>query len=169
MNPLKDKILREIVEELERKNIIRKSESDWNSPALVIPKANGKHRLVIAYNYINELFVKEITPPPLITEVIDNLREAKYFTTIDLTDGYYQITLHPNSRKITAFTAGKIKYEFNRLSQGLVNAPSIFQKIMNCILNEEIGTFTTCYMDDILIYSETKEDHLLHLEKIFKN
>ncbi len=140
-NPIKEKLLVDKVSEFEKRGIKSTSDSNWNSPAMLVPKGNGKFRFVIAYNELNELFIKEITPPPLISEVLNSLEQAKIFSTIDLTDGYFQIALHPNSRLFTAFTVNKTKYEFKRLPQGVTKLPPT---IRGTISKDETRTTPVC-------------------------
>ena len=170
------------IETLERAGVITKSMSPWASPIVVVPKKSQhgeppKKRLCIDFRKINNLQQAVITegkskgclslvPLPKIDEMYAKLKGAKFFSTIDLRSGYYHIALGKDSRAKTAFVTPFGKYEFLQVPFGLAQAPAYFQHLMNQVLDN--CSFAMTYLDDIIIFSETEEQHLAHIEEIFK-
>ena len=170
------------IETLERAGVITKSMSPWASPIVVVPKKSQhgeppKKRLCIDFRKINSLQQAVIiegkskgclslVPLPKIDEMYAKLKGAKFFSTIDLRSGYYHIALGKDSRAKTAFVTPFGKYEFLQVPFGLAQAPAYFQHLMNQVL--DICSFAMTYLDDIIIFSETEEQHLAHIEEIFK-
>ena len=108
-----------------------------------------------------------LIPLPKIDEMYANLCGAKIFTTLDLRSGYYHITLDNESKAKTAFVTPFGKYEFNAVPFGLAQAPAYFQQLISIVL-QDCSNFTMAYLDDIIIFSQNEEDHLKHIEAIFK-
>ena len=156
--------------------------SPWASPIVVVPKKSQpgeppKKRLCIDFRKINDLQQKVITegkskgclsliPLPKIDEMYAKLKGAKFFSTIDLRSGYYHIALGKDSRAKTAFVMPFGKYEFLQVPFGLAQAPAFFQHLMNKVLDN--CPFAMTYLDDIIIVSDTEEEHLAHIEEIFR-
>lgn len=156
-----------------RDGIIKESISPYTAPVWVVPKkadASGtkKFRLVIDYRKLNEKTINDKYPIPEITDILDKLGRARYFSTIDLVSGFHQIQLDEEDREKTAFSVNSGKYEFTRMPFGLKNAPATFQRVMDCILRDFIGVCCFVYMDDIIIFSTSMEQHKLHLDTILK-
>ena len=170
------------IETLERAGVITKSMSPWASPIVVVPKKSQhgeppKKRLCIDFRKINNLQQAVITegkskgclslvPLPKIDEMYAKLKGAKFFSTIDLRSGYYHIALGKDSRAKTTFVTPFGKYQFLQVPFGLAQAPTYFQHLMNQVLDN--CSFAMTYLDDIIIFSETEEQHLAHIEEIFK-
>lgn len=160
--------LKDIISDLVANNIIRESTSAYASPVILVPKPNNSLRLCVDYRKLNLITVKQKFPLPLIDDQIDKLVNFEYFTLLDLFSGYYQIPVAADSIHKTAFITPDGHYEFLRMSFGLCNAPYVFQRMMNKIMNElEDGTAFP-YLDDILIPSKTYEEGLLKLENILR-
>lgn len=154
-------------------NIIRPSNSPWSAPVWVVPKktdASGqqKWRLVVDYRKINEKTIDDRYPMPNITDILDKLGKCQYFSTIDMYSGFYQVEVDENDIKKTAFSVENGHYEFLRMPFGLKNAPATFQRVMDHILREHIGKSCVIYLDDILIFSTSLQEHIENLEKVFK-
>ena len=174
--------VQEEIETLERAGIITKSMSPWASPIVILPKKSQpgeppKKRLCIDFRKINDLQQKVITegkskgclsliPLPKIDEMYTKLKGAKFFSTIDLRSGYYHIALGKDSRAKTAFVMPFGKYEFLQVPFGLAQAPAFFQHLMNKVLDN--CSFAMTYLDDIIIFSNSEEEHLAHIEEIFR-
>jgi len=127
------------IKEMLKQEIIRPSISQWNAPLLVVPKktdASGKPKLrvVIDFRKLNDLTIGDSFPIPNITDILDQLGNAKYFTTLDLASGYHQISMAERDKGKTAFSTPYGHYEFNRMPFGLKNAPATFQRLMNSVL-----------------------------------
>lgn len=144
--------------------IIRPSRSPWNSPVWIVPKkmdASGekKFRLVIDYRKLNQKTISDRYPMPEISNILDQLGGNKYFSTLDLASGFHQIQMNPKDVEKTAFSVNYGKYEFVRMPFGLKNAPAIFQRAMNDVLREHIGKRCYVYIDDVVVFGRTLEEH----------
>jgi hypothetical protein len=160
------------IRDLLQQGIIRPSNSPWSSPIWVVPKkldSSGKKkwRLVVDYRKLNDKTIDDKYPIPNITEVLDKLGRCNYFTTLDLASGFHQIEVHPKDVSKTAFTVEHGKYEFLKMPFGLKNAPSTFQRVMDNVLRDLIGKVCLVYMDDIIVYSTSLQEHLVNLRKVF--
>lgn len=165
--------VRKQMEEMERNGIIRKSNSRYCSPIIVIPKKKDnsgiqKYRIVVDYRKLNEITIDDKYPLPNIDSILDKLGKAQYFSSLDLAKGYHQILIAEKDIEKTAFITPSGLYEFVRMPFGLKNAPATFQRLINEILREYINKICVVYLDDILIFSTTLEEHLNSLNKIFK-
>lgn len=152
--------------------IIRPSTSPWCSPIWIVPKkldASGqqKWRLVVDYRKLNEKTIDDKYPLPNITEILDKLGKCQYFTTLDLASGFHQIEVHPDDIQKTAFSVEHGLYEYLRMPFGLKNAPATFQRVMDHVLRDSIGKCCLVYMDDIIIFSVSLQEHIENLTKIF--
>ncbi|CAD6236937.1 GSCOCG00012487001-RA-CDS [Cotesia congregata] len=123
--------------------------------------------MVIDFRDLNEKIYTNVYPTPNIAKIIDQTGKAVYFSTFDLASGFHQIRIHPDDIHKTAFSTPHQHYEFVRMPFGLKNAPPTFQKLMNKVLMGMIGRGAFVYMDDIVIYSETFEEHVTRVEKLF--
>ena len=117
---------------------------------------------------MNKATIKDKYPLPRIDDTIDALHGAKYFSTLDLFSGYWQIEIEEKDKHKTAFICEYGQYEFNRMPFGLTNAPGTFQRLMNKILKPVLYKSALVYLDDIIIYSKTIENHIDDLESVFK-
>lgn len=168
----KQEVQRQIKDMLEQ-GIIRPSYSPWSSPVWIVPKkmdASGKQkwRLVIDYRRLNEKTVTDRYPLPNINEILDKLGRCMYFSTLDLASGYHQIEMNPSDIKKTAFTVEGGHFEYVRMPFGLKNAPSTFQRVMDNVLKEYQGKICLVYLDDIIIFSTSLQEHLENTKKVFQ-
>lgn len=153
-------------------NIIRPSISPYSAPVWIVPKkadASGKrkYRMVIDFRKLNDKTIEDKYTIPRIDEILDNLGRCTYFTTLDLAQGFHQIELHPDSIEKTAFSVPNAHYEYLRLPYGLKNGPSTFQRVMDNILKEYLHKSCFVYMDDVIVFSKSLQEHLSHLKQIF--
>lgn len=165
--------VKEQINKMLEQGIIRNSISPWSSPIWIVPKkadASGvqKWRIVIDYRKLNNKTIQERFPIPNIDELLDKLGKAQYFTTLDLASGFHQITMHKDSIEKTAFSTNHGHFEFLRMPFGLKNAPTTFQRMINEVLKECINQICLVYMDDVIIFSTTLDDHIINLRKVFK-
>ncbi|CAH2097419.1 unnamed protein product [Euphydryas editha] len=156
-----------------KQGIIRPSTSPWSSPLWVVPKkkdASGKvkWRVVIDYRKLNNVTIGNAYPLPNISEILDQLGNSTYFTTLELASGFHQIKMHPKNIPKTAFSTPTSLYEYTRMPFGLKNAPATFQRLMNNVLSGLQGLYCFVYLDDIVIYANSIRDHEIKLESIFK-
>ena len=160
------------INEMLSQNIIVESKSPYNSPLWIVPKKLDhsnikKWRIVIDYRKLNEVTVDDKFPIPNMEAILDKLGRAQYFSTLDLAKGFHQIPMRECDQHKTAFSTPHGHYEFLRMPFGLKNAPSTFQRLMNTVLRDCINKICVVYLDDILIFSTSLEEHLLNLGKIF--
>ena len=123
-------------------------------------------RMCIDYRSLNAVTIKNKYPLPRIEDLFDQLKGAKYFSKIDLRSGYYQLKIRPQDTPKTAFVTRYGLYEFLIMSFGLTNAPAYFMNLMNKIFMEELDKFVVVFIDDILIYSRSAEEHEQHLRVV---
>lgn len=164
-------IAREIEEqcrELHSLDIIEPSNSSWSSPVVPIRKKDGTLRLCIDYRQLNKVTKPDRYPLPNLVDSVYSLKGNQYFTSLDLVRGYYQMPIHENSRECTAFSTAHAHWQFKRLSFGLKNAPSSFQREMQAVLREFPWSKVVIYIDDILIMEETYEKHMQLLGKVLQ-
>lgn len=163
----------EQIEEMLEKGIIQHSNSPYSAPVWIVPKkadASGKAkwRLVIDYRKLNEVTIDDKYPIPNIDEILGKLGTCQYFTTLDLAKGFHQIEIDGQDVHKTAFNVENGHYEFLRMPFGLKTAPATFQRLMNNVLKDYINKICLVYLDDIIIFSASLEEHLDSLTKIFK-
>ena len=175
LNPTYEKALKDQLESWLASGVISEGISEWSSPIFAVKKKGvngnlGKLRFVIDYRLLNNVTEKIAWPLPLIADNLSRLGEGKVFTTLDLTQAYHAMSVQVDSRRYTAFSANNKQYIFNRLPFGLTNAPAYFCRLMQQVMNltPEISLFALSYLDDIIVFSKSNSDHLIHLEKMFK-
>ncbi|GKE13090.1 putative nucleotidyltransferase, ribonuclease H [Tanacetum coccineum] len=155
--------LSEQLQELQDKGFIRPSYSTWGAPVLFVKKKDGSFRMCIDYHELNKLTIKNRYPLPRIDNLFDQLQGAHYFSKIDLRSGYHQLRVHDDDISKTAFRTRYGHFEFTVMLFGLTNAPAVFMDLMNRVCKPYLDKFVIVFIDDILIYSKTKEDHENHL------
>lgn len=161
------------VNEMLRSGIITKSCSPYNAPIWVVPKkmdnsGGEKWRVVVDYRRLNDVTVEDKFPIPNMEDLFSKLGNSQYFSTLDLAKGFHQIPILPNDRHKTAFSTPTGHYEFTRMPFGLRNAPASFQRMMNEVLHDYINNICVVYLDDILVFSTSLQEHILSLRKIFQ-
>ncbi|RVW13186.1 Transposon Ty3-I Gag-Pol polyprotein [Vitis vinifera] len=163
MAPLELKELKTQLDELLGKGFIRPSTSPWGAPVLFVKKNDGILRLCIDYRKLNRVTVKNKYPLPRIDDLFDQLKGAKYFSKIDLRTGYHQLRVREEDVSKTAFRTRYGHYEFLVMPFGLTNAPAAFMDLMNRVFRAYLDQFVIVFVDDILIYSRSLEEHKQHL------
>ncbi|GBG59668.1 hypothetical protein CBR_g49933 [Chara braunii] len=158
--------LKRQLEELLRLGFIKPSNSPWGAPVLFARKADGTLRLCIDYRSLNRYTVKNSYPMPRSDELFDRLADNRFFTKIGLHNGYHQIRVAAPDQPKTAFRSRFGQYEFTVMSFGLTNSPATFQRAMHDIFRDILEQYVLVYLDDILVYSRTLEEHLRHLRDV---
>ena len=156
----------EKIEEMLKNNIISHSRSPYNAPLIPIVKKDSTIRVVLDYRALNEKIVSDTYPMPNISEIFHSLGKSKYFTSLDLRQGYYQLALDEESRPCTAFNTSKGKFEFLVTPMGIKDAPAGFQRAINSVMYGLASV--RCFLDDILILGSTKDEHLANLRKVIE-
>jgi hypothetical protein len=154
------------VKDMLDRNIIQPSESPYASPVLLVKKPDGSYRFCIDYRKLNAVTKRDVYPLPRIDDMLDMLGAAQIFSTLDLESGYWQIPMDKKDIQKTAFSTHRGHYEFLVLPFGLTNAPSTFQRVMDMVLRKH-KEFCGVYIDDIIIFSNSFEEHIKHLEQVF--
>jgi transposase InsO family protein len=161
-------VVKKQIEDMLRNKIIRPSTSPYASPILLVAKKEeGQMRFCVDYRPLNSVTVKDRYPIPNIQLIIDSLHGSKFFSTLDLLSGYWQIEIEEKHKYKTAFICEYGLYEFNRMPFGLCNAPGTFQREMNNVLQDALYEFVLVYLDDIIVFSKTEDDHIRHLRTVF--
>ncbi|KAL5553968.1 hypothetical protein UlMin_041370 [Ulmus minor] len=168
MAPAELKELKEQLQELLDKKFIRPSYSPWGAPVLFVKKKDGTLRMCIDYRELNKVTIKNKYPLPRIDDLFDQLQGAAIFSKIDLRSGYHQLKIRESDVPKTAFRTRYGHYEFLVMPFGLTNAPAAFMDLMNRVFKEFLDKFVVIFIDDILIYSKTREDHEAHLELVLQ-
>ena len=140
--------------------------SSWSAPIIVVPKGDGGKCLVIDYRALNKVTRIFTWPMPKVEDIFSKLNGATYFTTLDLCTGYHHIPLDKPSIPKTTFNLPFGKFEYVKVPFGLAQAPAYFQELMTGILND--FPFAIAYLDNIIIFSKTPQEHLSHICRVFK-
>ena len=144
------------------------SSSPYGAPILFAEKKGGGGlRMCIDYRSLNSNTITDSWPLPRIDEMLARLHGAKYFSKLDLRDGYHQVAIKESDRFKTAFTCRYGTFEFNVMMFGFKNAPAHFQRSMNLLLADLLDVCVLVYMDDILIFSKTADEHCAHVRQVF--
>ena len=154
------------VDEMLEAGIIRRSRSPWSFPVVVVDKKDGCKRFCVDFRQLNKITKPISYPLPVIDDILARLGEAKYFTTLDLKSGYWQVLMDERDREKTAFACHRGLFEFLVMPFGLSGAPPVFMELMNIVL-EGLEDFAIPYLDDIIIFSASTDEHLSHLRAVF--
>lgn len=157
------------LQKLEDADFIRPVVSPWSAPILWVRKADGTRRMCIDYTALNAKTIPDVFPMPNIDHIMAQLASARYFSKLDLARGYWQVAMDERDIEKTAFSDGSKLWGNTRMPFGLSNAPATFQRLMNDILISEIQDgFVLVYLDDILIFSLTADEHIAHIARVLE-
>ena len=163
---VEDNMIEEEIQEMLKGGIISLSKSSYYFPVLMIPKKNGEKRFCVDFRKLNVITIQRGWPMNRIDNLLDRLRGAIYYTLIDGKKGYWQFGVELKLRKFTGFSSRSGHYEFNKVAFGLRNAPAIFCEAMFQIFGHL--KFVECNVDDIIIFSETVDEHFKHIKIVLK-
>ena len=166
-SPPRLKILRGIVQDLLDKGVIRKSSSQYASPAFLVPKPHGDYRMVVDYRLLNRKVVFDAFPMPMVEHAFADFQNAKVFSVLDLNSAYYQIPLTAKSRKATAFCTPFGLFEFNKLPMGISVGCQVLSRVIDTLFGDLKQKFVCSFMDDLVVYSNSLNEHLRHLAEVF--
>jgi hypothetical protein len=158
--------LKRQLDDLLDKGFIRPSRSPWAFPVLFVEKKDKSKRLCVDYRALNQVTIKNKYPLPRIDVLFEQLRGAQVFSNFDLNSGYHQLRIHEEDIEKSSFSTRYGHFEFIVMSFGLTNAPAAFMEAMNRMLHEFLDDFVVLFLDDILIYSKTEEEHEWHLHLV---
>ncbi|GJW89545.1 putative nucleotidyltransferase, ribonuclease H [Tanacetum coccineum] len=168
MAPIELKELKDQLQELLERGFIRPSVSPWGAPILFVKKKDGSMRLCIDYRELNKITIRNRYPLPRIDDLFDQLQGAKHFSKIDLRSGYHQLRVKEQDISKIAFRTRYGHYEFLVMPFGLTNAPAVFMDLMNRVFHEFLDKFVIVFIDDILVFSKSKEEHKEHLRTVLQ-
>lgn len=166
MNPAEQDEVKRVITDLVDRGYVRPSQSPYGAPVLFARKKDGSLRFCVDYRALNAITKRDNYPLPRIDELLDRLAGAKFFTSLDLASGYWQIRIEEADVEKTAFQTRYGAFEFLVMPFGLTNAPSAFQRLMNQIFGAATDDFLLVYLDDLLIFSKTWEDHIKHVKQV---
>ena len=161
-------VLKEYIDENLRKRFIRPSTSPFGAPVLFVKKPDGSLRLCVDYRALNSMTIKNWYPLPLISELLDRVKGAKYFTKIDVRDAFNRLRIALGHEFKTAFRTRYGHFEYLVMPFGLTGAPGTFQSYINDIIHDCLDRFAVAYMDDILIYLNSLQEHILHVRTVLQ-
>ncbi|XP_072574387.1 retrovirus-related Pol polyprotein from transposon 412 isoform X2 [Paramormyrops kingsleyae] len=153
---------------MEDREIIRKSTSEYASPLVLVWKKTGDLRICTDFRWLNKRTLKDAHPLPHQADCLAALGGNSLFSTMDLTSGFYNMPLHEEDKKYSAFTTPMGLYEYNRLPQGLCNSPGSFMRMMMSIFGDQNYLSLLCYLDDLLVFAPDEESALLRLKMVFE-
>jgi hypothetical protein len=160
--------LKKQIAELQAKGFIRPSSSPWGAPVLFVEKKDRTQRMCIDYRSLNEVTIKNKYPLPRIEDLFDQMKGASVFSKIDLRSGYHELKIRESDIRKTTFHTRYGLYEYTVMSFRLTNAPAYFMYLMNKVFMEYLDRFVIVFIDDILIFSKTMEEHEEHLRLILE-
>ena len=157
-----------LLDDMLKKDIIQPSDSPWASPIVLVTKKNGSTRFCVDYRKLNAATRKDAYPLPRIDDTLDTLGNSKWFSTLDLISGYWQVQVDPRDREKTAFSTPDGHFEFKVLPFGLCNAPATFQRLMDLVLSGLQWSRCLVYLDDVIIVGKDFAEHLQNLQAVFR-
>ena len=160
--------LRQTITEMEEQGIIQKSMSEYASPLVMVWKKNGDLRICTDFRWLNARTIKDAHPLPHQSDCLAALGGNTVFSTMDLTSGFYNLPMHEEDKKYTAFTSPLGLHEYNRMPQGLCNSPASFMRMMLSIFGDLNFSSLLCYLDDLLVFAPSEQQALSRLEVVFQ-
>ncbi|UYV79636.1 K02A2.6-like, partial [Cordylochernes scorpioides] len=168
VSPTERRAIQGEVDKMIKMGVAQPSESPWSSPVVLVKNKDGSWRFCVDYRRLNRITKKDVYPIPRTDDVLDSLTGAKFYSSMDLRTGYWQIEIDEGDREKTAFVTPDGLYEFRVMPFGLCNAPATFERMMDNLLAGLKWTICLCYLDDIIVYASSFQEHMERLEKVLK-
>ena len=153
---------------MQEKDVIQQSNSPWALPIVLVKKKDGSTHFYVDYRRLNEVTRKDACPLPQIDSTLDTLAGSRWFSTLDLISGYWQVEIGEKDRPKTAFCTTEGLYEFKVMPFGLCNAQATFQRLMDLVLTGLQWSHCLVYIDDVIVLGRDFEDHLQNLQAVFQ-
>jgi hypothetical protein len=166
LSVLENAEIKKLVQEMVEQGVIRPSASPCGSPIILVPKKDGTWRMCVDFRALNKITIKNRYPLPHIDDLLDQLKHVVYFTKLDLKSGYHQIKVAEQDIWKTAFKTKQGLFKWLVMPFGLTNAFATFMRVMNDVFGPFIYEFVIVYLDDIIIFSRTREEHVQHVRHI---
>ena len=160
-------VVKDMIDGMLKQGIIEPSEGAWASP-IVLARKDGSFRFCVDFRRVNDVTKKDVHPLPRIDDALDSLAGAKWFSTLDLACGYWQVEMDPADKEKTSFTTPFGLHQFRVMPFGLSNAPGTFQRLMSLVLSGLCWSTCLVYLDDIIIFSQTVDEHLQRLRDVLQ-
>lgn len=168
-NPAMLKVMNDELDDMLAKDVVEPASGPWCSPIVIVKRKDGTYRFCIDFRKINGISEKDVYPIPQINPTLDKLHNSKFFTKIDLKNGYWNISLAEESRPITAFVIpGRGLFQFKVMPFGLHSASATFQRTIEKVLGPELGVSAFVYLDDVIVLGNTVEEHLENVQRILR-
>ena len=159
------KVVDAAIEEMMQAGVVERSRSPWGFPIVLVKKKDGSTRFCVDFRALNKISRNNAHPLPVIDDILASLGSAKYVSKLDLKSGYWQVQMHEADKEKTAFTCHRGLFHFNVMPFGVAGGPGVFQELMSIVLQGQ-EDFALAYLDDILVYSDTAERHMEHIQKV---
>ena len=153
---------------MSKQGVIEPSASTWSSPVVLVKKKDGSLRFCVDYRKLNDVTVKDSYPLPRIDDSVEALAGARWFSTLDLKSGYWQVELDDQAKEKTAFSIGTGLWQFTVMPFGLSNAPATFERLMEQVLAGLPLNTALIYLDDVLVARRTFAEHIANLRVVFQ-
>lgn len=164
VNPLKLKIIREEIAYMLENDLIKASNSEWSSPCVLVPKPDGTYRFFTDFRQVNKITKSDSYPIPRVNDRVDKIGDARFVSKFDLLKGYWQVPLTTRAREVSAFVTPDGLYHYKVMPFGMKNVPATFQRLINTVISGLEGC--SAYIDDVVVYSDTWEQHLRHVHSL---
>lgn len=168
LSPKEREVMEDQIKEMLKLGLIRPSTSSFAAPSLFVKKADGQLRMVVDYRALNQKTIRDRFPLPRISDLLDRLTAARFFSKFDLQNGFYQLRVKESDIHKTAFFGNNGLYEFLVMPMGMTNSPSSFQRLMREVIQPSMDSFALVYIDDVLVFSKTRDEHVEHVRKVME-
>ena len=159
-------IIQDQVDDMLKNGVIEPSHSPWSSPVILVKKKDGSFRFCADYRKLNTITVKDVYPLPRIDDALSRLAQTQFYSIMDMQSGFWQIELAPEAKEKTAFITPDGLWQFKKMPFGLCNAPATFQRVMDMVLMGLKWDACLIYLDDVVVFSKTFDEHLDKLDKV---